>query len=429
MTATPAPRKVERYKRLEQRIPERTLVWQLTDKGFENFRLEEIAVPKMGPKDILFRSDTNGICFSDVKVIQAGGDHPRLKGYDLRGRKVVPGHEISITVAAVGPEADRRFRVGDRYIVQADMLEHDTAVGYAIWGGMIQYGVFDERVQEYLIKVEKDIGYSQASLVEPWACIEASYDRADLQPRDEIVWVIGGGGPMGQMHLLRTITLRERGKLPGLRSVIVSDVSKERLDVVRGRFGARAEGAGVKFVTLDPTAPGFDAAMRREAPGGATYAIACAQIPEVVSDSRKYLRRYGVLNLFAGIKRGTGPIFLGDIHYDQHTITGNSGSRLQDMEKMLRITERGELDTNASAGAVVGMRACAEGVKAVADGLMTNKTILYPQLPDLPLTPIEKLPEVVRFSREVETEVRAGKWSKRAEAEMLEDLLPPDGSA
>ena len=34
---------------------------------------------------------------------------------------------------------------------------------------------------------------------------------------------------------------------------------------------------------------------------------------------------------------------------------------------MLRITERGELDTNASAGAVVGMKACAQGVKAVAD--------------------------------------------------------------
>jgi len=111
-----------------------------------------------------------------------GGDHPRLKGYDILKDKVVPGHEISITIVDVGPEADPRFNVGDRYIVQADMLEYGTAVGYAIWGGMIQYGVFDERVQKYLIKVEEDIGYSQASLVEPWACIEASYERADLQP-------------------------------------------------------------------------------------------------------------------------------------------------------------------------------------------------------------------------------------------------------
>jgi hypothetical protein len=98
------------------------------------------------------------------------------------------------------------------------------------------------------------------------------------------------------------------------------------------------------------------------------------------------------------------------------------------MEKMLRITERGELDTNFSAGAVVGMKACKEGVQAVADGKITNKTILYPQLENLPLTPIEKLPDIVRFSPEVEKEVRDGKWSRRAEDEMLEALLPSSWS-
>ncbi|HVR74367.1 MAG TPA: zinc-binding dehydrogenase [Planctomycetota bacterium] len=415
---------VERYKKLEDRVPETTLVWQLTAKGFENFRLHEIPVPRMGPRDILFRSDTNGICFSDVKIIQAGAEHPRLKGYDLLKDKVVPGHEVSITIVKVGPEADPRFKAGDRYIVQADMLEYDTAVGYAIWGGMIQYGVFDERVQKYLIRVEKDIGYSQASLVEPWACIEASYERADLQPGDEVVWVIGGGGPMGQMHSLRALAHRELGRLPAMRTLLVTDVSEERLAAVRRRFEERASKAGVELVTLDPTGAGFAERMKQIAPKGVAYVIACAPSPEVVGAAIKFMRRYGVLNLFAGIKRGTGPIFLGDIHYDQITITGNSGSRLEDMEKMLRITERGDLDTNFSAGAVVGMKACADGVKAVADGKITNKTILYPQLPDLPLTPIEDLPSRVKFSPETEREVRAGRWSKRAESELLEALLP-----
>ena len=412
------------YRRAQESIPEKTLVWQLTGKGFDEFRLAEIDVPEMGAEDILFRSDTNGICFSDVKIINAGGDHPRLKGYDIAGSKVVPGHEVSLTVMKVGPRADPRIRPGDRFIVQADMLEYDTAVGYAVWGGMIQYGVFDRRVQEYLIKLNEDIGYSQASLVEPWACIEASYERADLQSRDDVVWVIGGGGPMGQMHVLRTVTLKELDRVAALRTIIVTDVSEERMDAVRQRFEERCESAGVELVLLDPTKADFDARMKAAAPEGVAYSIACAQIPEVVADSLRYLRRYGVLNLFAGLKRGTGPVFLGDIHYDQHTLTGNSGSRLEDMEKMLRITERGELDTNFSAGAVVGMKACKEGVQAVAEGKITNKTILYPQLEDLPLTPIEKLPDLVRFSPDLEKEVRAGKWSRRAEDEMLEALLP-----
>ena len=420
--------KVEAYKRADTRIPERTLVWQLSGTGFDAFHIAEIDVPKMGPEDILFRSDSNGICFSDVKIIKAGEDHPRLAGYDLANDKVVPGHEISITVMDVGPQADPRIRVGDRFIVQADMLKYTTAVGYAIWGGMIQYGCFDRRVQEYLIKVEEDIGYAQASLVEPWACIEASYERADLKAVDDIVWVIGGGGPMGQMHILRTLCLKERGQLPAMNKMLVTDVSDERMGAVRQRFGARFEAAGVKLETLNALADDFDAQMNALAPEGVAYAIGCAQIAKVLSDSLKYLRRYGVMNLFAGIKRGDGPVFLGDIHYDQHTITGNSGSRLEDMEKMLRITERGELDTNASAGAVVGMKACKEGVQAVADGSITNKTVLYPQLPDLPLTPIEKLPDLVEFSEVVAADVRAGKWSREAESEMLEQLLP-GGSA
>jgi len=415
---------LDRYKKLEGGMPDRTLVWQLTGKGFENFRLSEIPVPAMGPKDVLFRSDSNGICFSDVKIINAGGEHPRLKNYDMLRDKVVPGHEISMTLVKVGPEADKRFKVGDRYIVQADMIEYDNAVGYGIWGGMIQYGVFDERVQRYLIKVERDIGYSQASLVEPWACIEASYERADLQPGDEVVWVIGGGGPMGQMHTLRTLAYKKLGKLPALKNILVTDVSEERLAAVRSRFETDAETAGASLVTLNPTQPGFEDSLRRVAPRGIAYVIACAPSPDVVRAAIPFMRRYGVLNIFAGIKRGAGPVCLGDIHYDQITITGNSGSRLEDMEKMLRITERDELDTNSSAGAVVGMRACADGVKAVAEGKITNKTILYPQLPDLPLTRIEDLPKTVKFSPQVEREVSAGRWSKPAEEEMLEALLP-----
>src|SRR5690606_5753762 len=270
----------------------------------------------------------------------AGPEHPRLKGYDMVRDKVVPGHEISITVIAVGENADPSIRVGDRYIVQADLIEYNTAVGYGVWGGMIQYGVFDERVQRYLIKISNpETGYSQASLVEPWACIEASYYRADILDRDRVVWVLGGGGPMGQMHILRTLSMAKHGKLPGLRHVLVTDVSDERLAAVEDRFGELASEAKVELLGVDPRKVDFDGLVQKIAPEGIDYIVACAQIADVVNDSRRYLKRYGVLNLFAGLKRGTGDLNLGDIHYDQHTITGNTGSRMEDMEKVLALTE------------------------------------------------------------------------------------------
>ena len=289
---------------------------------------------------------------------------------------------------------------------------------------MIQYGVFDERVQEFLIKVENDeTGYSQASLVEPWACIEASYERADINDMDRVVWVLGGGGPMGQMHLLRTISVKKRGLAKALQYLLITDVSEERLAAVRSRYEAEASAAGLELLCIDPRTPEFQAKLDEIAPGGVDYIVACAPMAEIVNDSRKHLKRYGVLNLFAGLKRGSGDLNLGDIHYDQHTITGNSGSRIEDMEKVLRLTEKGDMDTNASAGAVVGMKACHEGVRAVAEGTITNKTILYPQLPDLPLTRIEDLSKLVPFSDEVRDQVAKGIWSRRAEEEMLDALL------
>ena len=39
--------KISRYKGHEYEVPDKTLVWQLTGKGFESFHLEEIDVPAM----------------------------------------------------------------------------------------------------------------------------------------------------------------------------------------------------------------------------------------------------------------------------------------------------------------------------------------------------------------------------------------------
>ena len=58
--------------------------------------------PEHGPDQILVRIDAAGLCFSDVKVIQMGAGHPRLTGRDLTAHPLVPGHEASVTIVAVG---------------------------------------------------------------------------------------------------------------------------------------------------------------------------------------------------------------------------------------------------------------------------------------------------------------------------------------
>lgn len=414
---------LEQYRKAQVPLPDTTLRLELSGAGFENLNLAEVPRPRPGPDEVAFRVDVNSICFSDVKIVHAGPNHPRLVQYDVARDKVVPGHESSITIVEVGRNAANRFRVGDRFIVQADMLKYNSAVGYNIHGCMTQYGVFDPRVQEFLIPVQPQTGYSAAALVEPWACVEASYHRVDIGPKDEVVWFCGGAGPMGQMHIVRTIALKRTGRCPALATMILTDISDERLAACIRRYTQMAEQADVRFVGINPNAPQAEAQLNAAAPAGVDYLIALAPVPDVTLAAMRHVRQYGVVNLFAGFKRGTGPLNMGDIHYDQLTITGNSGSLLSDMEKVLQKVERGELDTDSSVYAVVGIRQAKAGIEAVANAAATNKVLIYPMLPDLPLLPITELPGRISFPPAVAAQVGEGYWSRQAEECLLEQGL------
>ncbi len=412
---------LQEYKSVGYSLPEEARTWQLSAAGFEHLDLTRGTRRKPGPDEIAFRTDVNSICFSDVKIISAGDSHPRLVGYNIADEKVVPGHELALTVVEVGENVKEKYKIGDRFIVQADMLKYGKAVGYDVWGGFCDYGIFGPEVQEYLIPVTNtEAGYSEVALVEPWACVQASYARADVGELDKTVWLCGGAGPMGQMHLVRMFSVKMSAQAPNLETVLLTDISDPRLESVRARYSDMAAKAGVRFEALNPNAADFDSKLEELAPEGFDYLVALCPVPEVIEEAMKKLRIYGVLNLFAGFKRGTGALNMGDIHYDQITVTGNSGSRIDDMKAVLEQVESSALDTNSSAWAVVGIEGAKQGVLEVKEGKAFNKVLIYPQCKDLPLTPIEDLADQLPFPDDVKEEVRKGLWSKKAEEVLLE---------
>lgn len=414
------PPDLQAYKSVQYNLPDTARCWQLSAAGFENLELVEIPRRRPGPDEIAFRTDVNGICFSDVKIISAGQGHPRLRNYDIAGRKVVPGHELALTVVEVGNHVASKFKVGDRFIVQADLLKYGKAVGYDVWGGFCDYGVFGPEVQEYLIPIRaREAGYSETALVEPWACVEASYARVDFGPGDRVAWLCGGAGPMGQMHLVRTFSVKLSGQAPNLATVLLTDISDTRLDSVQNRYQRMAQQAGIRFVTLNPSHGDYEQRLADIAPSGFDFLVALCPVPPVIEAAIRRVRQYGVVNLFAGFKRGEGILNMGDIHYDQITITGNSGSRIDDMKAVLRKVEEGKLDTNSSAYAVVGLEGAKEAVLAVRDSKALNKILIYSQCKGLPLTPVPELADSLPFPADVREEVRKGHWSSRAEEVLL----------
>lgn len=166
------------------------------EAGVESFgssgKPDELPLARPADDEVLVRVDAIGICFSDVKLITQGSSHPRITGRDLAADPVTAGHEVSLTVVEAGAKWKEHYRPGDRYIVQADVYYRgiNLAYGYALAGGMQQYGLVGEPILNgdegsYLIPVKAGTGYAEAALVEPWTCVVASYrihPRKTLKP-------------------------------------------------------------------------------------------------------------------------------------------------------------------------------------------------------------------------------------------------------
>jgi len=160
-------------------------LWPLYGAGFEQLGKDgktiNVPIPEFGTDELLVRHDACGLCFSDIKVIRQGEDHPRIYR-NMKEDPVVLGHEVAITVVGVGDQLKDQYKAGDRFILQADIFVDGVgyAYGYEIQGGLSQFNVLDQRVLNgdhgnYLIPIRPETGYAEAALVEPWACVIAAY--------------------------------------------------------------------------------------------------------------------------------------------------------------------------------------------------------------------------------------------------------------
>ena len=133
---------LKEYRAAAYPLPEVNLSWPLYDAGLENLGKDgspvELPMPEIRADQLLVRVDSVGLCFSDIKLITQGNTHPRISGRDLQSDPVVPGHEASLTVVKVGSGLEDRYKVGERYLIQADVFYkgQSMAFGYVLPGAL-----------------------------------------------------------------------------------------------------------------------------------------------------------------------------------------------------------------------------------------------------------------------------------------------------
>lgn len=261
--------KLTDYRRANAPLPEHNRLWPLYGAGFDNLGLDgqpiDAPMPSYGPDELLVRHDACGLCFSDIKVINLGEQHPRIYR-DMKAQPVTLGHEVAMTVVGVGENLREQYHVGDRFTIQADVFVDGVgyAYGYEIQGGLSLYNVIDQRVLNgdggnYLIPVQPTTGYVESALTEPWACVTAAYGlsyRTALKPGGT-AWIIGDAARTDSPS-------PETGQLDASRATLPADQDCQSSDAYTISAGLDESSHPARLL-LSGVPAAFDAWLREQA--------------------------------------------------------------------------------------------------------------------------------------------------------------------
>ena len=242
--------------------------------------------------------------------------------------------------------------------------------------------------------------------------------RANLKPAGR-TWFVGAGGPMGRMHVQRAI------EFSGPPAIIVcTDISDMRLRELCDSFAARARAKGIDFICYNPTNEA-DVTNKKAAFDHAGFddIVMLVPVPAVIAEAAGHLAPNGVMNVFAGVARGTmATLDLSDVYLKNTRIIGHSASKMSDFELVLEKTHSGELSPNRSVAAIGSLSAAKAGLQAVKDATLPGKVVIYPHIKEMPLTPLTEFKDLMPTVYAKLNEL--GEWTNEAEDEFLRLMLP-----
>jgi len=255
-------------------------------------RLADIETPAPGPGEVLIEVAVAGVCGTDLHIYHG----------EYEGRyPIVPGHEFSGTVAAVG-QGVKGYRPGDRVTADPNIpcnrcpacqrnapnQCHDLGAV-----GVTQNGAF----APYVLAPESNVfaigslPFSAAAMVEPLACVVWGLKRVQVQPGDAAL--IFGAGPMGCLML-------QAVRHAGAATVVVTDVVPWRLEQ------AAALGASETIVAEEGQAK----RLRALAPLGYDIVADATGRPDVLEGAFAHVRPRGKVWVFGVCPPGAQASFV-----------------------------------------------------------------------------------------------------------------------
>jgi threonine 3-dehydrogenase len=253
----------------------------------------EVAVPDVGPNDVLIKVSRTAICGTDMHIFN----------WDEWAQKTIPvpmtvGHEFSGVITRIGSEV-RGFRVGDRVSAEGHITcgfcrncragrRHLCINTLGI--GVNRPGAFAEYVEvpgSNVFKLPDAIDDELAAILDPLGNATHTALSFDLVGEDVL---ITGAGPIG---LMATAIARH----VGARHVVVTDVNGYRLELAR-RMGASL----ALDVTRDSLTDAMDSLGMQE---GFDVGLEMSGQPAAFRDMLRTLHHGGRIALLGILPAGT----------------------------------------------------------------------------------------------------------------------------
>jgi L-iditol 2-dehydrogenase len=334
--------------------------------------LEERERPRPKDDEVLVKVFAASICGTDLKIIRGG--HFRVDGKEAR----VLGHELAGEVVEVGRNVSY-WKPGQRVSVVPNigcghcemcrrglnnMCPDYDAFGISVDGGFQQYMIVTPEALfgGNLFEIPDSMSYEEASLVEPLSCCFNAWKDLSVTPQDRVL--IFGTGPIAGLFL-------QLARCYGARQVIILGRRASRLEEIAP--------LGATHVVDSSQVDVVDEVMRLTEGRGVDVALTCAPAQELQAQAMACLARFGRLNVFSGLNKGTlVELDTNKIHYWGLKILGSTGSSIEDYARALSLAETKQIRVLDVVSHRFGMGDALSAFDHALSG-QGMKTIIYPQ--------------------------------------------------
>ncbi len=327
-------------------------------------RLEEMAVPKIGPGELLVRVRASGICGSDL-----------MEWYRIKKAPLVLGHEIAGEVVEVG-EGIQNFQQGDRVFVS-----HHVPCGHCRYcraghqsvcdtlrtthfdpGGFAEYiRVPGINVELGTWRLPEEMTFDEGSFIEPLACVARAQRFARLSAGQTVL--VMGSGISGLLHI-------QLARARGAARIFATDINDFRLSAAT-RFGADGAIHGGEDVP----------ARLRDLNGGrlADLVIVCTGAIPAIQQAVRSIDRGGTLLFFAPTAAGVDvPIPLFDFWRDEISVVTSYAGSGEDLSESIRLIHSRQVRVADMVTHRLPLAEAGRGFALTANGQDSIKVIIDP---------------------------------------------------